>query len=225
MSNKRIKEVIYFVSYEDGPIKIGKTTDLLDRIKTLQTSTPFELKCLGVVPNTNDTESVLHRQFANIRMSGEWFERDETLLSFIASNCDAELLEASLSPLPAKKKREKKKLNRMIAQYSDERIKKAFDLFEEDLSFALFESSASLISAAIQLRKLLNDCDNLLIKNGLCAWTKEIDLEIRRVVDHALGTDWRQSVAVMDSDNIDRIKELSRKSLKRKLQTYGWYGG
>lgn len=52
-------------------IKIGKTSDLDQRLRQLQTSCADRLVLLGWIEG--DHESVLHDLFAADRCSGEWF--------------------------------------------------------------------------------------------------------------------------------------------------------
>ena len=56
--------------------KIGRTTDLQRRMATLGTLLPTARKlCFAHrVPNCEFTESLLHKEFAQWRRNGEWFE-------------------------------------------------------------------------------------------------------------------------------------------------------
>jgi len=75
---------VYFLqSGQDGPIKIGYTTDIQKRIKALQTAHPFPLKLLLVINGNVDDESKLHKKFNSLRLCGEWFSPDEKLLQYI----------------------------------------------------------------------------------------------------------------------------------------------
>lgn len=75
---------VYFLqSGQDGPIKIGYTTDIQKRIKALQTAHPFPLKLLLVINGNVDDESKLHKKFNSLRFCGEWFSPDEKLLQYI----------------------------------------------------------------------------------------------------------------------------------------------
>lgn len=75
---------IYFLQQGDGgPIKIGYTTDLLARIDTLQTGSPYELKLILCFRGFTQTERELHAKFRKDRMRGEWFSPSEELMAFI----------------------------------------------------------------------------------------------------------------------------------------------
>jgi hypothetical protein len=78
--------VTYFIRQgTDGPIKIGKTTDLGHRFNRLQVGSAVKLNVLRVL--LGDHERALHERFAHLRMHGEWFEPGTDLVEFIAQ-CD-----------------------------------------------------------------------------------------------------------------------------------------
>lgn len=67
---------IYFVQ-ELGRdrIKIGRTTNLRGRLKTLQTSNSDKLTLLAYLPNQNsDMEKHIHEICGRYRLDGEWFK-------------------------------------------------------------------------------------------------------------------------------------------------------
>jgi hypothetical protein len=55
-------------------IKIGTTRNLDNRLKTLQTGQATRLMLVGSCPGDSRMERSLHRQFAEFRVSGEWFK-------------------------------------------------------------------------------------------------------------------------------------------------------
>lgn len=74
---------VYFV--DDGDhIKIGRSSKPISRIGHLQASSGKQLTLLLTMPNGN-RERQLHRQFAHLRISGEWFEKGPDLMEFIAT--------------------------------------------------------------------------------------------------------------------------------------------
>jgi len=63
--------LVYFIHCKRlGAIKIGSTDDVQYRLKTLQTGCPAQLVLIGCC---DDSEPALHRQFAHLRIRGEWF--------------------------------------------------------------------------------------------------------------------------------------------------------
>jgi len=55
-------------------IKIGYTTDLKARLRSLQTAAPFPLQMLANWPGTEARERRVHRYLSQFRKVGEWFE-------------------------------------------------------------------------------------------------------------------------------------------------------
>jgi hypothetical protein len=61
-------------------IKIGTTTNLTNRLASLQTGSPFLLEVVATWPGNKQLESVLHRELAQFRINGEWFNVDEQII-------------------------------------------------------------------------------------------------------------------------------------------------
>lgn len=81
---RRQSSAIYFVrAGRAGHIKIGSASDVVARIKMLQTGCPDELQLLGAMAGNAAMERRLHEQFAHLRVRGEWFEATDELLRFI----------------------------------------------------------------------------------------------------------------------------------------------
>lgn len=70
---------------EDGPVKIGKTGDVMGRLASLQTAQPDRLKIIRLI--RGDGESALHHHFAKNRIRGEWFRFDPTMLTIRVTGC------------------------------------------------------------------------------------------------------------------------------------------
>jgi hypothetical protein len=77
---------VYFVQCngEQGPIKIGVTTDMPKRLRDLQAANPYPLQLLGMVIGGRVMESALHKRFASTRTNGEWFGYSAELRGFIS---------------------------------------------------------------------------------------------------------------------------------------------
>ena len=77
--------MIYLVRAGDR-IKIGYAeSDVPGRIKTLQTGCPTPLTLLATFPGGRSVEASLHRRYAHLRTTGEWFRADPVLLEHIDS--------------------------------------------------------------------------------------------------------------------------------------------
>lgn len=75
----------YFIQRIDGgPIKIGKAKYIRSRLWALQGASPVQLICLAYF--AGDFELEVHRLFHSVRLAGEWFNPDPTLLAFIAEH-------------------------------------------------------------------------------------------------------------------------------------------
>jgi len=71
---------VYFIQGQcGGAIKIGYSLSPSSRLRTLQTGYPDTLKILLLIPGDESTERMLHRQFEEMRLKGEWFRPDKRL--------------------------------------------------------------------------------------------------------------------------------------------------
>lgn len=77
---------IYFIEMENqNKIKIGYTAkEAKRRMKELQTGQPNKLVLIGTIAGEKDGEAGLHKEFADIRGNGEWFEKTRELCSVIS---------------------------------------------------------------------------------------------------------------------------------------------
>ena len=81
-----VMSYVYFIQGENGgAIKIGTTTDLANRLKTLQTGYPDTLRCLLLLRGNTKLESQLHEEFKAYRLSGEWFKPAKAIFDKINS--------------------------------------------------------------------------------------------------------------------------------------------
>ena len=76
---------VYFVQAgQGGPIKIGITKTVYDRLINAQTFCPVPLLFLGAFEGTGVQEQELQFELGAIRFRGEWYWPHETLLARIA---------------------------------------------------------------------------------------------------------------------------------------------
>lgn len=73
---------IYFIQEgDDGPVKIGSTTEPAKRLSYLQVGNPTELHLIGAWPDTEPGEERdLHVFLAGERLRGEWFRPTRPVL-------------------------------------------------------------------------------------------------------------------------------------------------
>jgi hypothetical protein len=74
---------VYFVQY-GRRIKIGRSADLMVRISEIERSLPGKLDVLLLWPGGLQEELAFHRRFADSRVHGEWFNKSQKLMTFIA---------------------------------------------------------------------------------------------------------------------------------------------
>lgn len=75
---------VYFVEAVGlGLVKIGTTTDLKLRLRTLQLYTPTEVILLATLRGGWKREQEIHHQFSASRQRGEWFRLTQDLADFI----------------------------------------------------------------------------------------------------------------------------------------------
>jgi hypothetical protein len=80
---------VYFIrAGENGPIKIGTTCSIHDRIEFLQTASWERLRALCVFPAARREEKHIHNLFAENRIRGEWFLPVPEIFAYIASRSD-----------------------------------------------------------------------------------------------------------------------------------------
>ena len=74
----------YFIGAADGPVKIGYTSSVRQRLRELQQHHPEEPLIHALAFGGRDRERAYHAQFASLRIRGEWFARERPILAEIA---------------------------------------------------------------------------------------------------------------------------------------------
>lgn len=123
---------VYFVqSIDGGPVKIGWTTNLKERLSRIQKDLSINLKLLGILntPSKHE-ERRIHKQFKHIRLYGEWFDDTSELLDFIANLNDDTLTNSANKPntVIALKIRPTNLRDRIISRYFDLMTAAGFDI-------------------------------------------------------------------------------------------------
>lgn len=73
---------VYFIKSGDL-IKIGYTGDIEERKRNLQVNNPTIVEVLKTIPGGYQEEQLLHKKFAHLNKTGEWFYATQELLDFI----------------------------------------------------------------------------------------------------------------------------------------------
>ena len=76
--------MIYFIE-ANKKVKIGYTANPQNRISDIQTSNPDKLNVLLIIDGGCELERQLHKDFADYRLNGEWFEYSDSISDFIDS--------------------------------------------------------------------------------------------------------------------------------------------
>ena len=71
--------VYFFANIEMGFCKIGCSKNVYERIKSINCSTPYEVKIISVIRGNYKLEKELHDKFSEYRLNGEWFKYDGKL--------------------------------------------------------------------------------------------------------------------------------------------------
>lgn len=68
-------ELVYFVRHIRVPraVKVGWTSDLASRIRSLSTASPYGIEVIGVILGTMELETYIHDILKRERLNGEWF--------------------------------------------------------------------------------------------------------------------------------------------------------
>lgn len=78
------RHMIYFArSGADGPVKIGTSTSVDGRLKSMQTGHAAKLNLIATMDGGAEVESMLHKRFKHLHVHGEWFKYEGRLKSFI----------------------------------------------------------------------------------------------------------------------------------------------
>lgn len=81
---------VYFIQVQGGgPVKIGWSVDVHERLSELQTGCPLPLEIRRTIETTDRTlEKRIHQYFKDLRIRGEWFDVDPELDLFMNTTGD-----------------------------------------------------------------------------------------------------------------------------------------
>ena len=77
-----VNSMIYFIQSLDK-IKVGYTTDIEQRKKSLTIGNPHGLVVIGTIKGTKEHESKIHRKLKDHHVSGEWFNDNSDVRKYI----------------------------------------------------------------------------------------------------------------------------------------------
>lgn len=72
---------VYAIGRYEGPVKVGITTDLIARLRQIQTGSAFKLQLIYAAPTPEREVARSHERdllalYADRRLEGEWFDMD-----------------------------------------------------------------------------------------------------------------------------------------------------
>lgn len=192
------KSFVYFISYEDGPIKIGRAVNVIERMRSLQTGLPHKLEVLGVLEGGHDLERKFHQEFAAIRLQGEWFKRDPELLHLIETR--AKSIEEALDDGRKHACRSCTKLADQVEILKD-RLKRKIDSSEavHERKFVLRYGQALLRHTSRVMYSLLDECAELseivdeIERDYKISFANSVHVRLRQVADEITGEQWQVS--------------------------------
>jgi hypothetical protein len=76
---------VYFAQLASGPVKIGQSRQVPQRMKALQTAHHEEVRLIGLLPEQDVTEHEVQSKFARFRIRGEWFSPAPQILELAAA--------------------------------------------------------------------------------------------------------------------------------------------
>jgi hypothetical protein len=87
--SKQKINVVYFIQAECGdsylgPVKIGHAEKFKNRFTVMKVANFHELKILKLIKGDRSKEKEIHQKFAGLRIRGEWFRPDQSLLNYIS---------------------------------------------------------------------------------------------------------------------------------------------
>jgi hypothetical protein len=206
--------MIYFVQVGiDGPIKIGYTKNMANRLIGLQSDNPYKLIVLGVMDGDVVKEGALHIKFDEYRIRGEWFWPVKPILSYIESN--TEKFDNDYDP----KKRQHK-----YSEYEIDYIKETFGkVSAKDIAKYLDRSMSSIITVAkrLGLTPDKSEYEGVRYMEHLDAWKFYFDNETNRYYSREkFDTDKDAYIARKKINDDDlRYGLSSNKLIKTKITT------
>lgn len=89
---------VYFLIYSGNRVKIGCTANLMQRVYELGQSMRlvsfYPIRLIGYMEVDSNQiykmEKRMHHKFNRLRIRGDYFTNDKTLLEFVKSNCNIE---------------------------------------------------------------------------------------------------------------------------------------
>ncbi|MCE2721604.1 MAG: GIY-YIG nuclease family protein [Dolichospermum sp.] len=80
-AEKRISNYVYLIECKGNKtLKIGFSCCPEERMKTLQTTSPYELKLIAKIDGDKQMEKKLHKEFSHLLIRNEWFKWSKEII-------------------------------------------------------------------------------------------------------------------------------------------------
>ena len=81
---------VYLIGHEHGYVKIGRSTNPAQRLATLETACPYDLRLIGLIESSDPAqlEARLHEKYECYKKSGEWFDLPTRVKVHLIGLCD-----------------------------------------------------------------------------------------------------------------------------------------
>lgn len=87
LMHKATQEVYFILDEKSNAVKIGASYLAEDRLRAIQTSNPNKLRVIAIISpwemEAENIEEVIHNQFEEYCIRGEWFKYEGKLKNFI----------------------------------------------------------------------------------------------------------------------------------------------
>lgn len=114
--------IIYFVRSSAGPIKIGVTKNIRNRLQQIQGQSPHKVSLISAFCGSSVLEREIHKRFSDGRLFGEWFSCSPQLIAYAADHNDPEAWPKEMVNKPWASRRPHHPLERWLFDHRMRRV-------------------------------------------------------------------------------------------------------
>lgn len=81
-----MERVYFFKESAMNAIKIGRSQNVRGRFDQIRNGMPQDLEFLGYMDGSAAKEKEIHAKFSHLKLKGEWFQFDQSIIDFVQSN-------------------------------------------------------------------------------------------------------------------------------------------
>lgn len=79
---EKVDDLYLILDEDENHLKIGRSKNVKARLNQLQIATSHKLSIVYIVPKKGYMEKDLHDVFVNIKIKGEWFKNDGSIIDY-----------------------------------------------------------------------------------------------------------------------------------------------